>query len=79
MFDGDLAGYDGRGATEAIIKDLKQVAPFGRTDTNGSEFRLTLDSISDLVLIHWRGEDSRHAFSGAIANGFFSRRASAAG
>jgi len=50
-----------------------------RSYTNGSEFRLTLDSISDLVLIHWRGEDSRHAFSGAIANGFFSRRASAAG
>ena len=32
MFYGDLAGYDGRGATVAIIKDLKQVAPFGRTE-----------------------------------------------
>src|SRR5664280_2520404 len=32
MFDGDLAGNDGRGATVAIIKDLQQVAPFGRTE-----------------------------------------------
>ena len=29
MFDGDLAGDDGGGATVAIIKDLQQVAPFG--------------------------------------------------
>src|SRR5258708_22063722 len=29
MFDGDLAGDDGRGATVAIIKDLQKVAPFG--------------------------------------------------
>ena len=27
-------------------------------------------------MIHWRGEDSRHAFSGDIANGFFGERAS---
>src|SRR6266542_3512595 len=32
MFDGDLAGDDGRGATVAIIKDLQQVAPFGRIE-----------------------------------------------
>ena len=32
MFDGDLAGDDGRGATVAIIEDLQQVAPFGRTE-----------------------------------------------
>ena len=32
MFDGDLAGDDGRGATMAIIEDLQQVAPFGRTE-----------------------------------------------
>ena len=30
MFDGDLAGNDGRGATVAIIKDLQKVASFGR-------------------------------------------------
>ena len=29
MFDGDLAGDDGRGATVAIIKDLQKDAPFG--------------------------------------------------
>jgi hypothetical protein len=29
MFDGDLAGNDGRGATVAIIKDLQKVAAFG--------------------------------------------------
>jgi hypothetical protein len=32
MFDGDLAGDDGRGATMAIIKDLQKVAPFGRIE-----------------------------------------------
>ena len=32
MFDGDLAGDDGRGATVAIIKDLQKVAPFGRVE-----------------------------------------------
>src|SRR5258708_8108696 len=32
MFDGDLAGNDGRGATMAIIKDLQKVAPFGRIE-----------------------------------------------
>ena len=32
MFDGDLAGDDGRGPTVAIIEDLQQVAPFGRTE-----------------------------------------------
>ena len=32
MFDRDLAGDDGRGATVAIIEDLQQVAPFGRTE-----------------------------------------------
>ena len=32
MFDGDLAGNDGRGATVAIIKDLQKVAPFGWTE-----------------------------------------------
>jgi hypothetical protein len=32
MFDGDLAGDDGRGATVAIIKDLQKVAPFGRIE-----------------------------------------------
>ncbi len=32
MFDGDLAGDDGRGATVAIIEDLQKVAPFGRTE-----------------------------------------------
>ena len=30
MFDGNLAGDDGRGATVAIIEELQQVAPFGR-------------------------------------------------
>ena len=30
MFDGDLAGNDGGGATVAIIKNLQKVAPFGR-------------------------------------------------
>lgn len=30
MFDRDLAGDDGGGATVAIIKDLQKVAPFGR-------------------------------------------------
>jgi hypothetical protein len=30
MFDWDLAGDDGRGATVAIIEDLQKVAPFGR-------------------------------------------------
>ena len=30
MFDGDLAGDDGGGATVAIIEDLQKVAPFGR-------------------------------------------------
>src|SRR5665647_387936 len=32
MFDGDLAGDDGRGATVAIIQDLQKVAPFGRIE-----------------------------------------------
>ena len=32
MFDGDLAGDDGRGATVAIVKDLQKVAPFGRIE-----------------------------------------------
>jgi hypothetical protein len=32
MFDGDLAGDHGRGATMAIIKDLQKVAPFGRIE-----------------------------------------------
>src|ERR1700730_3495193 len=32
VFDGDLAGNDGRGATVAIIKDLQKVAPFGRIE-----------------------------------------------
>ena len=32
MFEGDLAGDDGRGATVAIIKDLQKVAPFGRVE-----------------------------------------------
>src|SRR5258707_9399259 len=32
MFDGNLAGDDGRGATVAIIKDLQKVAPFGRIE-----------------------------------------------
>ena len=32
MFDWDLAGDDGRGATVAIIEDLKKVTPFGRTE-----------------------------------------------
>ena len=32
MFDRDLAGDDGRGATVAIIKDLQKVAPFGRIE-----------------------------------------------
>ena len=32
MFDGDLTGDDGRGATMAIIKDLQKVAPFGRIE-----------------------------------------------
>src|SRR5260370_7032051 len=32
MFDGDLAGDNGRGATVAIIKDLQKVAPFGRIE-----------------------------------------------
>src|SRR6202022_3199633 len=32
MFDGDLAGNDGRGATVAIIEDLQKVAPFGRIE-----------------------------------------------
>jgi hypothetical protein len=32
MFDGDLAGNDGRGATVAIIENLQQVAPFGRIE-----------------------------------------------
>src|SRR5664280_180900 len=32
MFDGDLAGNDGRSATVAIIKDLQKVAPFGRIE-----------------------------------------------
>ena len=30
MFDGDLAGDDGGGATVAIIEDLQKVAPFAR-------------------------------------------------
>ena len=30
MFNRDLAGDDGRGATVAIIEDLQEVAPFGR-------------------------------------------------
>ena len=30
MFNRDLAGDDGRGATVAIIEDLQKVAPFGR-------------------------------------------------
>ena len=33
MFDRDLAGNDGRGATVAIIQDLQKVAPFGRIET----------------------------------------------
>ena len=32
MFDWDLAGDNGRGATVAIIKDLQKVAPFGRIE-----------------------------------------------
>src|SRR5665213_4603328 len=32
MFDWDLAGDNGRGATVAIIKDLQKVAPFGRVE-----------------------------------------------
>src|SRR5712671_2194129 len=32
VFDGDLAGNNGRGATVAIIKDLQKVAPFGRIE-----------------------------------------------
>ena len=32
MFDGDLAGDDGRCATVAIIEDLQKVAPFGRIE-----------------------------------------------
>jgi hypothetical protein len=32
MFDGDLAGDDGRGATMAIIKDFQKIAPFGRIE-----------------------------------------------
>ena len=32
MFNRDLAGDDGRGATVAIIEDLKKVTPFGRTE-----------------------------------------------
>ena len=32
MFDGDLAGDDGRGATVAIVKDLQKIAPFGRIE-----------------------------------------------
>ena len=34
MFDGDLTGDDGRGATMAIIKDLQKVAPFGGLSTD---------------------------------------------
>ena len=34
MFDWDLAGDDGRGATVAIIEDLQKVAPFGRTENS---------------------------------------------
>ena len=30
MFDWDLAGNDGGGATVAIIEDLQKVAPFAR-------------------------------------------------
>ena len=32
MFDGDLAGDDGGGATVAIIEDLQKVAPLGRIE-----------------------------------------------
>ena len=32
VFDGDLAGDDGGGATMAIIEDLQKVAPFGRIE-----------------------------------------------
>jgi hypothetical protein len=32
MFDGDLAGDDGGGATVAIVEDLQKVAPFGRIE-----------------------------------------------
>jgi hypothetical protein len=32
MFDGDLAGDDGRGAPVAIIEDLQKVAPLGRIE-----------------------------------------------
>ena len=32
VFDGDLAGDDGRGATVAIIEDLEKVAPFRRIE-----------------------------------------------
>jgi hypothetical protein len=32
MFDGDLAGDDGRGATVAFIQDLQKVAPLGRIE-----------------------------------------------
>ena len=32
MFQGDLAGDDGRCATMAIIKELEKVAPFGRIE-----------------------------------------------
>ena len=34
MFNRDLAGDDGRGATVAIIEDLQKVAPFGRTENS---------------------------------------------
>ncbi len=32
VFDGDLAGDDGRGATVAIIEDLEKVARAGRIE-----------------------------------------------
>ena len=32
MFDRNLAGDDGRGATVAIIEDLQKVAPFWRIE-----------------------------------------------
>src|ERR1700694_3801588 len=37
------------------------------------------DSVDGSVLIHWCEEDSRHAISSDITNGFFGQRASAAG
>ena len=43
MFDGDLAGNDGRGATLAIIEDLQKVAPFGWIENAVDEGRVSLE------------------------------------